>query len=60
MNTLKKAEIEVRIQNWVSPPYEQYGVIKFEPNLSMLDAIFNNDDLMPAIVGTKKDYILPA
>jgi hypothetical protein len=59
MNALTKAEIQVRIQNWLSPPYEQYGVEKFEPNLSMLDTLFNMGELTPAIEGTKKDYILP-
>ncbi len=59
MQYLKKAKIQVRIQNWPSPPYQQYGIKHFEPNLSMLDTLFNTGKLMPAIKGTKKDYILP-
>ena len=58
LNALKNAEIEVRIHNWAPRSYNQYGVTHFEPNLSMLDAIFNEGNLTQAISGTETDYIL--
>jgi len=58
LSSLKKSKIEVRVQNWTPSSYNQSGVTKFEPNLSMLDALFNDGNLMSSIKGTGRDYII--
>jgi hypothetical protein len=56
LELLKRIKIEVRVQEWAPRSYKQYAVTQFEPNLSMLDALFNIGNLIKAIKGTNRDY----